>query len=48
MELSGFRVMSFNPFDPEFTIVILSTTSRELCRNSRPVVDEDDLKWVEN
>ena len=33
----------YNPFKPELTIVISSTI-----RNSRLVVDEDDLKWVKN
>ena len=38
----------FNLFKPEFTIVISSTTSRELLSNSRLIVDEDDLMWFEN
>ena len=38
----------FNPFEPEFTIVISSTTSRELLSQFSIVVDEDDLKWVKN
>ena len=42
------KLLYFNPFEPEFTIVISSTTSRDCCRNSRLVVDEDDLKWVKN
>ena len=33
-----------NPFEPEFTIVISFTTAVNCCRNSRLVVDEDDLK----
>ena len=33
---------SFNPFKPEFTIVIF------IHYNSRLVVDENDLKWVTN
>ena len=34
----------FNPFIPEFSIVISSTTSREL----RQQFADDDLKWVKN
>ena len=38
----------FIPFKPEYTTVMsaLSTTSRKLPRNSRLVVDEDDLMRV--
>ena len=38
----------FNPFKPEFTIVIFiwALQAANCCRNSRLVVDEDDLKRV--
>ena len=36
----------FNPFKPEFTIVIsIHYKPEKCCRNSPPVVNEDDLKW---
>ena len=35
--------MTINPFKPEITIVIFTANC---CRNSRPVVDEDDLMWL--
>ena len=42
----------FNPFKPEYTIVIFihykPSISIAIHRNSRLVVDEDDLKWVAN
>ena len=39
--------IGFNPVKPEFTIVNLhSLQAANCCRNSRLVVDEDDLKWV--
>ena len=36
----------FNPFHPEFTIVNEFTAN--CCRNSRLVMDEDDLMWFRN
>ena len=39
----------FNPFKPEFTKCHLyPLQAANCCRNSRLVVDEDDLKWVAN
>ena len=38
---------TLNPFKPEFTIVIFIQAAN-CCRNSRLVVNEDDLKLVEN
>ena len=35
------RISRFNPFKPEFTMVIF-------IHYSRLVVDENDLKWVAN
>ena len=37
----------FNPFKPEFTIVIFNhpLQAPNCCRNSRLVVDKDDLMW---
>ena len=36
------------PSKPECTIVIFISQAGNCCRNSRLVVDEDDLKWVAN
>ena len=38
-----------NPFEPEFTNCHLHPLqAANCCRNSRLVVDEDDLMWVKN
>ena len=43
-------MLTFNPFNPEFTIefTIHPLQAANCCRNSRLVADEDDLKWVKN
>ena len=45
MEAKVILALLFNPFKPELTIVIFIQAAN-CCRNSRLVVDEDDLMWV--
>ena len=42
------QVILFNTFRPEFTSHLYPLQAANYCRNSRLVVDEDELIWFKN